>query len=354
MKKLILWALTLTLLMFSSCGNDELATIPNIKDNPVSESVESEQDIFAIPESAIVVNYVPSYVTEALNNAKILFEELGDINETKTDNIHYYVTDNKGNIYVIDTNGNLDIQTHTKDIHIDSSVRESTTTPIDAIHNTIWKGLGKESVNFFNPTGGGEPIDKSFYTEHDSTYWFYYAKFEETSFYGNISSNDFPDIASKRELKFNNSTCILTTWDTIKIYRKTVAPKYRKIKVKEQKYTRNGDSYKIEIKDNTLYVYCTYSNELQTKLIDTEQLDSDSTFIPHWDLTFETINIDVVKTITYHKCIVYNYKTNEKGEIRLYDNKTIHEPYHFKNGEMFFTSCIYNNSIGINYSKVKE
>jgi len=332
MRKTTLMAFAITFLALSSCGDDELAPTPN-EDNPTKESVTPEPDIFIIPDSAITVSSVPSYVTEALNNAKLLFDNLGETNEIKSDNIHYYVTDDKGNIFVVDTLGNLDIRTFTKDIHIDSSVRENTIAKNDTICNTTWKGWGNDYV-------GTPRVVDIIWPERDSTYCFFDAEFEETIYLGEESSYTKTEPICNRELKFYNSTCILTTWDTVRECRITHAPKFRKIKVKEQEYTtKSGISYKIEIKNDTLYVYDSFTKDPPTNLISKQALDSDSTFSV-WDETFETISKEVIETRTHHKSVVYNYKTNDKGEIYLYDNKFRYEPYYFKNGEMGFVSSM--------------
>lgn len=347
MKKLILWALTLTLLMFSSCGDDELATIPNIKDNPVSESVESEQDIFAIPESAIVVNYVPSYVTEALNNAKVLFDDLGEINETKTDNIHYYVKDDKSNIFVIDTLGNIDIRTSAKGIHIDSSVRENSNISDNTICNTIWKGWGNNYIRYKDvelPT-----------LVSDTTFSFYGAEYEDSVFYRDISHDITYEPTSGREIKFKNTTCILTAWDTVRVYNKETAIKCRRVKVKEQECSDHFFSYKIEIKEDTLYVYLLSDNG-NASLVDTEELDSEGYFTR--GEAFQVIRKDLIETKTYNKCVAYNYKRNNDGKILLYDNNYKYEPYYWVKGKFGFSYWIgekgKDQCIDVHFTKVSE
>ncbi len=315
MKKLILWAFPLTLLMLYSCGDDELASVPKIEDkqDSISESI--------IPDSAIVLNTIPSYVEEALSNAKLLFDNLGETNEIKSDKIFFYTTDNNGNTLIIDTLGNADLHLNSNEtIHIDSSVREKNSTTDSIYSNTVWKGWGNCYMSQYVPFSKTVP-----YTYYD----FYDAEFEDSVYYDKTDTYTYTSKEPEctREIRFKNTTCILALYDTTKIYKNTVYKKYRKVKVKDQEYTTAlKQKYKIERIDSVLYVYRLYPKDEQYTLIYTKKVDTDGSFTE--DEGYETVNKEQTGFKAYRRYETYNFKIlNTHGQVRLYDNNGYRESW---------------------------
>lgn len=340
MRKIIYGVLTFTLSMIMSCGDSELAPQPNNESNQdsISESV--------LPDSVIVLNTVPTYVTEALNNVRRLFDNLGETNEFRFDKTHFYTTDDRGNTYVIDTLGNADIYFSTKDtIHIDYSVRDSD-TPADTIYsNTIWRGWGDRELRRNDPLPDSEP---------DTSYYFYGAEFEDSIYYKDIYTRTIYKPECTCELRFKNTTCILSILDTIKIYKNIYGSKYRKVRVKDQECTNSigTKKYKIERKDSTLYVYCTYLKDKQTELVDKINLDKDGCFT-----SIEgTIKISQEKAgfKAFSKYEAYNFKTN-KRQVYLYDSEGCQESWNTG----LVLPCVFSHddvfeAIDVIFEKVQE
>ena len=340
MRKIIFGAFTLILSMIMSCGDAELAPLPNNESNQdsTSESV--------LPDSTKVLNAVPTYVTEALNNVRRLFDNLGETNEFRFDKTHFCTTDDNGNTFVIDTLGNVDIYFNTKDtIHIDYSVRDSN-TPADTIYsNTMWRGWGDRELRQNDLLPSSDP---------DTSYYFYGAEFEDSVYFKDTYSRTLYKPECTRELRFKNSTCILSSWDTIKIYNGIYGNKYRKVKVKEQEYTNfiGTRKYKIEITDSMLYVYCIYLKDQQMELVDKINVDKDGCFTLSEGI--KKISQEKAGFKAFYKYEAYNFKTN-KRQICLYDSEGSQESWNTG----LVLPCVFSHddffeAIDVIFEKVQE
>ena len=291
MRKVIFIFITISTLILSSCKED--------KDS--------------------VYDSLPSNVVEALNNARLICDSIGYLTETLNNSNYFTVKDNYGNIINIELLGNVDICTYNNvNIHIDNTIKESNITPNDTICHTLWKGFGNPSGLSLHTNKCEDP-----FLSNNS----YGAEFEKTTY--TVEHKDTTEnLANYYELKFKNTTCILSSWDTLYVQERIVKEKYARIKVKEQEYmvksTNDIRHYSIEIKNDTAYLYeYEYHNSIDTsnsyykKLRRSQALDCDGTY--NYLEDFEVESSNELTSIANHNCKVFNFKRIENGKICIYN-----------------------------------
>ena len=297
MKRLFTWAVALFSLILSSCGDDEI--VPAISNEYRNDSL-------------------PSFVVEALNNARLICgDSIGVINDafTKNYNTWQFKDDHENNINV-DEVGNVVIKSpnNSPKQYINWDVRESKVVPDDTIHNTVW--IGKTIMVHQIPTTPSFIYKELFYNMLKQTG----AEYEDST-YENIETYRYEDITGYNELRFNNSTCLLTSLDTLWNYDYTYNRKYRKVKVnKKQTLTIDDQIYMVTFssQDNTVYLCeLEFKNGKNAKdgyrivNVYSTELDSDNTFtiVEESDLIKkELINIDTQESST-----AYNYRLTDSN-----------------------------------------
>ena len=327
MRDLFLWAIILIATLLSSC---------------------SEDDIIPTPNGEYTNDTIPSFVIDAINNAKQICDGIGeikDIIDIKKYFSCFHAIDDKGNSIDIYFDGDVIVHTPTEDIHIDSTVKEDKKAHFK-IYSSDKYHLYAERNEFY--LGIKE-----------------YATYKETNF--DIEKTDtISEPASFCKLSFKNSTCIVNSWDTIYTHERQLLEKYIKIKVEEQEFKIDGDIIQIEIKNDTAFLQMPLDDESakmfgRDKYIFSYQpLEKDGTFSLY--VQTDVINRNILSRKIYHNCNAYNYEIRNKGQICIFkrNNRIISDdrytkflvfdlPIYDKNN----TDIVTNNEF-VFFTKIKE
>ena len=299
MRNLFLWTIILIATLLSSC---------------------SEDDIIPTPNGEYTNDTIPSFVVDAINNAKQICDGIGeikDIIDIKKYISCFHAIDDKGNSIDVYFNGDAVVHTPTDDIHIDFTIKEEKKALRDTINNTNWEGKSilKKSYMYFDE----HPLN----VENNDFIMIIkdYATYKITNF--DMEKTDtISEPVCYRKLLFKNSTCIVNSWDTIYTHVRLLSEKYIKIKVEEQEYEINGYKIQIEIKNDTAFLQIPLDDEnakiygRDKYLYSYQPLEKDGTF----NLYVQTDVIDrkVLSYKAYHNCGVYNYKQIYNGMTCLY------------------------------------
>lgn len=304
MRNLFLWAIILIATLFSSC---------------------SEDDIMPTPNGEYTNDTIPSFVVDAINNAKLICDGIGeikDIIDIKKYFSCFHAIDDKGNSIDIYFDGDVIVHTPTDDIHIDFTVKEDKKALRDTINNTNWEGKSFLAKHFKIYSSDKYHL----YAERNEFYLGIkeYATYKETNF--DIEKTDtISEPVCYRKLSFKNSTCIVNSWDTIYTHERQLSEKYIKIKVEEQEYEIYNYKFQIEIKNDTAFLQVSYNDEYaeiygdEKYLYSYQPLEKDGTFSLY--VQTDVINRKVLSYKAYHNCGVYNYKHIYNGMTCLYKYK---------------------------------
>lgn len=342
MRNLFLWTIILIATLLSSC---------------------SEDDIIPTPNGEYTNDTIPSFVIDAISNAKQICDSIGEIKDIKKDTSCFHAIDDKGNSVDVYLDGDAVVHTPTDDIHIDSTVKESKNDLRDTINNTIWEGKSLLAKHFKIYSSDKYHL----YAERNEFYLGIkeYATYKETNF--DIEKTDtISEPASFCKLSFKNSTCIVNSWDTIYTHERQLLEKYIKIKVEEQEFEIDGDIIQIEIKNDTAFLQMPLDDESakmfgRDKYIFSYQpLEKDGTFSLY--VQTDVINRNILSRKIYHNCNAYNYEIRNNGQICIFkrNNRIISDdrytkflvfdlPIYDKNN----TDIVTNNEF-VFFTKIKE
>ena len=218
MKKLFIGAFALLSVFVTSCGDDDETPVNN------------ENEIYST---------LPQYVVEAIENAKLICPEIGTIVRTPEPyNGEYYVYDENNRRLVIDEYGNVELSHAGVSLpFIHWTVREGKIANNDDVNNTIWHGRSEavENIDENNEEAKGLYAFISKYAQYETST----TEKEETIITDELSGTD--------EIRFLNTTCVLSLLDTATTYECKYLKKYRRVNVKSQIITADNNMYKLTV-----------------------------------------------------------------------------------------------------------
>ena len=297
-----------------------------------------------IPQKDVYTNdTIPSFVVDAVNNAKLICDSIGEIKEVNKGKDSFLFKDEKGNTIKVDVFGNTQVRTYSNDtIFIDFTVKENLNTSNDSVCHSIWTGIDSCSMVL-----DGDSIYKP--NSDDSALSFYeYIKENNVEFEETDCIKERYDTICKTicqfELKFRNNTCVLNNSDTITTNKRVYADRYKKIKIDNQFFLPqncdgSGSLFFINIENDTAYVsYYRLAVEAIEEYVDVEiiimkqQLDSDSTFSILEEAGKEVVREEVISTDIRKKHEAYNYRRLQDGRICIYN----HDKKYYDDGHLGF------------------
>jgi hypothetical protein len=308
--------------MFASCGDTEII----------------------IPQKDVYSNdTIPSFIVDAVNNAKLICDSIGEIKEVHRGTDSFSFKDEHGNIINVDVFGNAEVCTCSNDtINIDYTVKESMATPNDSLYNTIWIGANSCSMSSDYDEIHTHQLDESAFS------FYKYIKENNVEFEETECIKERYDTICKTicqfELKFRNNTCVLNNSDTITTNKRVYADRYKKIKIDNQFFLPqncdgSGSLFFINIENDTAYVsYYRLAVEAIEEYDDVEiiimkqQLDSDSTFSILEEAGKEVVREEVISTEVRKKHEAYNYRCLQDGRICIYN----HDKKYYDDGHLGF------------------
>ena len=324
MKHFYFIAVMLVSSVFMSCGDTEII----------------------IPQKDVYSNdTIPSFIVDAVNNAKLICDSIGEIKEVNKGKDIFIFKDDNGNTINVDVFGNAEVCTYSNDtILIDFTVKENLNTSNDSVCHSIWTGIDSCSMVL-----DGESIYKP--NSDDSALSFYeYIKennveFEETD----CIKERYDTICEAKcqfELKFRNNTCVLNNSDTVMTNKRAYADRYKKIKVEIQGFWPKNSSgsimeeskvFFIQIKKDIAYVMCYHfsvfeDEDDEEEIIMKQQLDSDSTFSILEEAGKEVVREEVISKEVRKKHEAYNYRCLQDGRICIYN----HDKKYYDDGHLSF------------------
>ena len=310
--------------MFASCGDTDII-IPQ-KDGYTNDTI-------------------PSFVVDAVNNAKLICDSIGEIKEVNIGKDSFLFKDEKGNTINVDVFGNTQVRTNSNDtILIDFTVKENLNTSNDSVCHSIWTGIDSCSMVL-----DGESIYKP--NSDDSALSFYEYIKENNVEFGETDciKERYDTICESKcqfELKFRNNTCILNNNDIITENKRVYAYRYKKIKIDNQVFFPKNSSGSIRddgklffliINKDIAYVMCYHisvfeDEDDEEELIMKQQLDSDSTFSILEEAGKEVVREEAICTEVHKKHEAYNYRRLQDGRICIYN----HDKKYYDDGHLGF------------------
>ena len=321
MKHFYFIAVMLVSSVFMSCGDTEII----------------------IPQKDVYSNdTIPSFIVDAVNNAKLICDSIGEIKEVNIGKDSFLFKDEKGNTINVDVFGNTEVYSYNNDtIRIDFTVKESTSVSRDTICNTIW-----ECCDIYSKYQKNNDVSTS-YDDKIALYKLLIdqgIKYEETIYIKERHDTIYERFSSYC-FNFGNTTCILSSCDTTKVIEKVFCDNCKKIKVQSQmidtkKYKRfiiDNDEGVLKIKDITPEVQ-PYNdgyggtNTHYREAIYTIPLDSDGTFSITEEPGKEVVREEVISTEVRKKHEAYNYRCLQDGRICIYN----HDKKYYDDGHLGF------------------
>ena len=286
-----------------------------------------------IPQKDVYTNdTIPSFVVDAVNNAKLICDSIGEIKEVNIGKDSFLFKDEKGNTINVDVFGNTQVRTNSNDtILIDFTVKENLNTSNDSVCHSIWTGIDSCSMVL-----DGESIYKPNSDESALSFYEYIKERYDT----------ICEAKCQFELKFRNNTCILNNNDIITENKKVYADRYKKIKIDNQVlFPKNssgsirddGKLFFLIINKDIAYLICHYysvfeDEEDKEEIIMKQQLDSDSTFSILEEAGKEVAREEVISTEVRKKHEAYNYRCLQDGRICIYN----HDKKYYDDGHLGF------------------
>ena len=285
---------------------------------------------------------IPSFVVDAVNNAKLICDSIGEIKEVNKGKDSFLFKDEKGNIIKVDVFGNTEVYSYNNDtIRIDFTVKESTSVSRDTIGSTIWKCC--DIYSKYQKNNGVSTL----YNDKIALYKFLIdqgVKYEETT-YNKERYDTIYERFSSCCLNFGNTTCILNSCDTTKVIEKVFCDNCKKIKVPSQMIeTKKFRTFFIINHDGVLTV-SDITSEAQPyndgyggtktyyrEAIYTIPLDSDGTFSITEEAGKEVVREEVISTEVRKKHEAYNYRRLQDGRICIYN----HDKKYYDDGHLGF------------------
>ena len=298
-----------------------------------------------IPQKDVYSNdTIPSFVVDAVNNAKLICDSIGEIKEVNKGKDSFLFKDEKGNTIKVDVFGNAEVCTYSKDtINIDYTVKESMDTS-NSVCNTIWTGediyhITREKNTTLQPDKWALSFLNLIKSIDADVKYGTNVKYEET-IYEKERNDTIYDTSVYYELNLKNTACVLYECDMIKAKKRVYADKYRKIKVDQQGILYGGTVIVITIEDNTLNVEIQntielYGNHNSKKISTTTRsypLDSDSTFSILEEAGKEVAREEAICTEVRKKHEAYNYRRLQDGRICIYN----HDKKYYDDGHLGF------------------
>jgi len=281
---------------------------------------------------------LPSFVIEALNNAKRLYDNIGELRQITLTYSTFSAQDEYGNTINIDLYGNVDITPNAGNgISIDWSIKESKGAQNDTICNTVWRGTNNYSYRHETMNLPGNYGYDFYNLIVDAN-----AKIDVVSSYDTKQERYREYPTGYRELKFKNTACILTCMDTINYCKDHIKTLHEKIKIEEQSWTYNGEHFRIEIMNDTIFFHHLTPKEEGNEsagywdaIIDIKALDSDGTFDNV--VSSEIESTEFIRNEAHYNCVAFNYRRLPNGDIELYNSSEDYQSYVWLNGKLCFT-----------------
>ncbi len=296
-----------------------------------------------IPQKDVYSNdTIPSFIVDAVNNAKLICDSIGEIKEVNIGKDSFLFKDEKGNTINVDVFGNTEVCSYNNDtIRIDFTVKESTSVSRDTIGSTIWK-----CCDIYSKYQKNNCVSTS-YNDKIALYKLLIdqgIKYEETTYNKERYDTIYERLGSYC-FNFGNTMCILNSCDTTKVIEKVFCDNCKKIKVPSQMIeTKKYKMFIIDNHDGVLTVSdITPEVELYNdgyggtktyyrEAIYTIPLDSDGTFSIVEEAGKETIKEKVISTDVHKKHEAYNYRRLQDGRICIYN----HDKKYYDDGHLGF------------------
>ena len=224
MRKLFIWAISLLSLLVTSCGDDE--TTP---EEPVRKG-------------SYLQKWLPLYVVDALENAKLFDENLDSIYSVSSvsieNEIDYTIYYSKGTHVIVSRFGDAIIKFPKGGYkYINWAVREGKVANNDSVNNTVWIGRPEAIAN--EDTANEEAKNLFAFLSK-------YAQLE-SSITESVDTIKADELSGMDILEFKNTTCFLTVLDTVMTYECAYLKTYRKVSVESQIITTKDKMYKLDV-----------------------------------------------------------------------------------------------------------